>query len=668
MKSPPVTYPQLLGIFACLALALVAHLQDLPAWVLVTVAASGAIRLWLARHGRPAPPRGVRLGIAVLAIALLFVQFRTFNGLSAGTALLALMAGLKLLETDTQRDAYVITLIIYFVSLAALLEGESFWLLAYLIGVCWLTAATLLRLTTTLPAPAWRRCLRYSGRILCQALPLALVFWLLFPRFAAPLWHLPDTGRSAASGLGDSMSPGDIDHLVLSDEVAFRVHFPGATPPPQESYWRGPVLHDFDGRTWRRSHSASSGVSSLAPQGPGYRYTVSLEPNQHNWIFTLDWPTHWDLPGAVLTSDYTLLQRDPVSHPIEVSAISHPHVLESTPLSTALRSRDTRLPSGRNPRSLQLAQTLRAEHPDDMDYVRAVLSMFAQQPYYYTLSPPRLAGDSVDAFLFDTRRGFCEHYASAFATLMRAAGIPTHVVTGYQGGTYNRYADYWILRQSDAHAWNEVWIEGRGWVRIDPTAAIAPGRVEHELSEALSADEPLVRRWQRRSPWFADARLRLDALSQLWRERILFFDQESQQRLLQWLNIPEPDGQKLVLVLTAALILVLCWLTWAVRREVEPAAKDGLVRAYARLCAKLAAVGLTRLPHEGAEAFAARVARRRPDLGPPVIALCRNYSALRYAAASGVMSPGQFDAAVRAFRARPDANGRSPKPQDSRGS
>jgi transglutaminase-like putative cysteine protease len=644
-----VSYEQLAGISACLALALAAHLKSLPVWVLVTVAVSAGIRLLLAHRGRAAPSRGVRLVIAVLAVALLFLQFRTFNGLAAGTALLALMAGLKLLETNAQRDIYIITLIIYFVSVSALLEGDSFWLLAYLIGVCWLTTATLLRLTSTLPAPDWRRSLRYAGRILGQALPLALVFWLFFPRFAGPLWHMPEDG-SAESGLGDTMSPGDINELALSDDIAFRVRFATAPPPPQERYWRGPVMHDFDGHTWRIRNSGLNAAPALQLQGPAYRYTLSLEPHRHNWIFALDWPSHWDLPRGALTGDYTLVQPDPVSRPIDVMATSYTRMQSSGPLSALLRQWDLRLPPNRNPRTVRLAQTLRGEHPEEMDYVRAVLDMFARQEFYYTLTPPKLADDSVDEFLFNTKRGFCGHYASAFAILMRAAGIPARVVTGYQGGTLNRFADYWIVRQSDAHAWNEVWIEGRGWLRIDPTSAIAPGRVEHGLNDAVSADEPLGSRWHRRTPWLADLRLRLDALGQIWRERILFFDQDSQQKMLEWLNIPEPDGQKLVMVLTAALTLVLVWLTWAVRREIAPTRKEPLVRAYSRLCAKLAALGMPRLAHEGAEDYAARVAQSRPDLGPAVGALCRHYSILRYAAAPARITVGQFDAAVRAFR------------------
>jgi transglutaminase-like putative cysteine protease len=449
------------------------------------------------------------------------------------------------------------------------------------------------------------------------------------------------------------MSPGDITELALSDDIAFRVRFATAPPPPQERYWRGPVMHDFDGHTWKRANSVSTVAPALQRQGPAYRYTLSLEPHQHNWIFALDWPSHWDLPHGALTGDYTLVQTDPVSRPIDVEATSYTQVQSSEPLSDVSRRRDTRLPPNRNPRTVRLAHTLRGEHADEMDYVRAVLDMFTRQEFYYTLTPPKLADDSVDEFLFDTKRGFCGHYASAFATLMRAAGIPARVVTGYQGGTFNRFADYWILRQSDAHAWTEVWIDGRGWLRIDPTSVIAPGRVEHGLSDAVSADEPLGSRWQRRTPWLADTRLRLDALRQLWRERILLFDQDSQQKVLEWLNIPEPDGQKLVIVLTVALALVLGWLTWAVRREIDPARKEPLIRAYSRLCAKLAAVGMPRLAHEGAEDYAARVAQRRPDLAPAVTALCRHYSILRYAAAPARITIGQFDAAVRAFRPRP---------------
>ncbi|MDB6086266.1 MAG: hypothetical protein JWN43_4147, partial [Gammaproteobacteria bacterium] len=506
-----LTFERLLWITGCLALTLLAGIATLPIWVTATVGAVAILRLVLAARGRDAPPRSIRFIISALAIVLLFVQFRTVNGLTAGTALLSLIAGLKLLESRTRRDIYVVTMIIYFLSLATLLEGESFWLLSYLIAVCWLTTSTLLRLTGSSAGGDWRASARYAGRILAQALPLAVAFWLFFPRFDSPLWRIPDNGHAATSGLSDTMSPGDITDLAMSDEVAFRVRFSAAVPPPQERYWRGPVLHDFDGHTWSRTGGVQGRAPPLSFKGPAYEYTVSLEPNRHNWIFVLDWPSSWNAARGFLTSDYMLEQTGPILQPIDVLATSYSHVSAAEPLSGGMRRRDTWLPPGRNPRSIRLAQELRSAHPDDRDYVRAVLDMFHVQAFYYTLTPTLLAQDSVDGFLFDSKRGFCGHYASAFAALMRAAGIPARVVTGYQGGTFNRFADYWILRQSDAHAWNEVWIDGQGWLRVDPTSAIAPERVEHGLNDIVAAGGPLTSRWQQRTPWLTDTRLRLDA-------------------------------------------------------------------------------------------------------------------------------------------------------------
>jgi protein-glutamine gamma-glutamyltransferase len=655
MIADRVSYEQLLGISGCLGLALLAHITTLPLWVPAIVIACGLVRLGFARRGRGAPSRAVLFTIAALAIPLLLVRFHTFNGLVAGTALLSITAGLKLLETKTRRDIYILTLIIYFVSLAALLEGDSFWLLAYLIGVCWLTTATLLRLTSSGPAPGWRPSLRYGGRVLAQALPLALVFWLLFPRFAGPLWQIPSDSQTAASGLSDTMSPGDISQLALSDEIAFRVRFDTAAPPNRERYWRGPVLDVFDGHTWSHSPTSQQGAPALQPLGPSYQYTIMMEPHRHRWIFMLDWPSTWNLPRANLNSDYTLMQSEPLSRPVDVLGASFTRVQSSAPLNLTMRKRDLRLPFGRNPRTQQLARELRSAHADDMEYVQAVLAMFTQQAFFYTLTPPKLSDDSVDEFLFNTKRGFCGHYASAFAALARAAGIPARVVTGYQGGTLNPYGNYWILRQSDAHAWTEVWIEGPGWVRIDPTAAIAPERVERGLADVASADEALASPWQQRTRWFSGLRLRLDAMKEIWRERILDFDQDSQRKILEMLRIPQPDGQKLVMVLACAMALVLGWLTWQVRRELAPPSKDETARAYARLCAKLAAAGIPRIPHEGAEAYALRVTRLRPDLGGIVTNLCRQYSFLRYAQPSAGVTLGQFQAAVRTFRPKSSA-------------
>jgi protein-glutamine gamma-glutamyltransferase len=657
-----VTYRELRAMAVCLGLAIAPHVASLPLWLTAVVAASIAMRLILAARGHAAPSRPVKLGIAAAAIAILFLQLRTFNGLSAGTALLCLVAGLKFLETHTRRDVFAVALIVYFLCLAALLHSESFWLLLYLIGVAWLTAAALLRLALSTPPHSWPVDLRYVGRISAQALPVAVVLWLFFPRFDAPLWQLPAERGNAQSGLSDSMSPGDIVDLALSDEIAFRVRFDGAPPPVDERYWRGPVLHDTDGHTWRNVGPAAESAGPLTPEGPAYSYTLSLEPHAFNWLFALDWPDQWSVPDGHLNADETLLQGEPVSRPVDVSARSHTHVSTAQALSATTRRRDTQLPSNRNPRAIALSAELRRAHPDDLALVQAVLDLFRREEFYYTLSPPPLGENSVDDFLFDTRRGFCGHYASAFATLMRAAGIPARIVTGYHGGTYNPYAGYWIVRQGNAHAWDEIWIAGRGWLRVDPTAAIAPARVEAGLDGTLAA-EPLGLGIRARVPWITDLRLRLDALGQLWRQRFLHFNQVAQLSFIARLGIEEPDAQKIVLVMAAGLVLAFAWLVWQLRREQRTEPGDPAVVAYRRLCRRLAAIGLARRPHEGAEGYAARIGRARPDIAAAVAALCGSYSRLRYAetAPEHAADLEAFVAHARAFRPRrkPPESGRA---------
>jgi transglutaminase-like putative cysteine protease len=625
----------------CLGLAIVVHIAALPLWLTLVVAASVAIRLILAARGYAAPSRPVKLGIAGAAIVILFLQLRTFNGLAAGTALLSLVAGLKFLETHARRDLYAVALIVYFLCLAALLRSESFWLLLYLMGVAWLTAVALLRLVLPAPLHAWPLDLRYVGRISAQALPVAVVLWLFFPRFDAPLWQLPAERGNAQSGLSDSMSPGDIADLALSDEIAFRVRFDGALPPPDERYWRGPVLHDTDGHSWRNTAPAAESAGTLTPTGPAYSYTLSLEPHAFNWLFALDWPDHWSVPDGRLDADDTLVQGAAVSRPLDVSARSHTHVFTAQALGAISRRRDTQLPSNRNPRAIALAAELRHSHPDDLGFAQAILELFHREEFFYTLSPPPLGENSVDDFLFDTRRGFCGHYASAFATLMRAAGIPTRIVTGYYGGTYNPYA------------WDEIWIAGRGWMRVDPTAAIAPARVESGLEGTL-AGERLGLGVRARLPWVTDLRLRLDALGQLWRQRFLRFNQVAQLSLIERLGIEEPDAQKIVLVMAAGLVLAFLWLVWQLRREQRTESKDPAILAYRRLCRRLAAIGLPRRQHEGAEGYAARVGQARPDLAPALAALCGSYSRLRYAKSSPEQGADldAFVASARAFRPR----------------
>jgi transglutaminase-like putative cysteine protease len=647
MIKERVAFAQLPGICACLALVLAPLYASLPLWILIMAGACIALRLLLAMREREAPPRLLMYGLTFISVLLVFLKFRTFNGLAAGSSLLALASGLKLLETRTRRDIYIVSLGIYFLSLASLLQSESFWLLTYIIAVAWCTTVALLRATTRAPVMPLRDSARYGVRLFLQALPLAVIFWLLFPRLNTPLWSLPG-GSNAETGLSDSMSPGDITELAQSDEIAFRVHFKGQAPVPRDQYWRGPVLHEFDGRSWKRA-TYQPDISGAPPEGNGplYVYTINLEPHPHNWVYALDWPIRYDLQRGSLTTDYTLSQPFPVDRPIDVNITSRTGTPLPTPPSKLERLRDLRSGTS-NPRTRELAKELRAAHADDWDLVLGVLQIFSKQAFYYTLTPPPLGNDSVDGFLFDTKRGFCGHYASAFAVLMRDAGVPTRVVTGYQGGTYNRFGNYWIVRQREAHAWDEVWIAGRGWVRVDPTSVIDASRVEQSINDEVAADEPLSSHWQGGWRWLRTARLRLDDLSQLWREQFLTFNQDSQERLLQALHIPAPTLEKLVLLLTGMLALTFLWLTWQVRRELHPAPKDRAMRGYLRFCAKLASAGLPRAQHEGALDLAARIARLRPELAAEVSGIAAKYVALRYGEGSATLA--DFESAVRAFK------------------
>lgn len=647
--------PRLAWTAATLILALLPLQSRLVGWIRATIILAIGIRLVLAGLNRGPPPALLRLAISASAIVLLFLKFHTFNGIDAGSALLALMAGLKFLEARSARDVRIIVMIVYFLCLASLLTGTSFVLLLYLVGVSWLATSVLLCFTTARPTPPMPQNLRVSARLLGLALPLAVALWLFFPRFSGPLWQLPSTGETATSGLSDRVSPGDLSELSLSDEVALRVRFLGTIPPPARRYWRGLVLDRFDGRSWTRSKFDDLIRARLRPDadqarsGPVYRYTVSLEPHPQGWLLALEHPVRWDLPRAFLTADRVLMQPDPVSRPLDYTAESDSGAGHALTLDAGERRRMTRLPGQSNARTRSLAAGLRATATSDAAYAQSVLDLFRREQFHYTLTPPRLAQDPVDEFLFETRRGFCEHFASAFAVLMRAAGIPARVVIGYQGGTFNRFGGYWIIRQSDAHAWDEIWLEGRGWVRIDPTAAIAPERIERGSAEVLDA-EGIIRPWEHRIAWLGDLRLRLDQMQAMWRDFVLRFDQRRQFALLEALHIPSPDSGKLVLCLAVALALTGVWLMWQMHRRDSLRRRDPVQAAYQQLKRRLAAFGIDIRPGDTALAVAATVQRQQPTLAPQVSRLCDLYNQLRYGRNAGRPGTPRFQARLRHLR------------------
>lgn len=642
---------QLRWVLGGVALATVPHAPHLPGWILLIVAACGAWRLTVDRLGWRLPPRPLRIVVAFLALLGVLFSYRTLNGLDAGTALLVLMAGVKLLETRTARDLTILVFLAYFLVFAGFLYDQALLQLPYMLLTAWVLTATLMRVHQSGGSMTMRAALGQTGRMLLMGVPLAALLFVFFPRLPGQFWALP-ARASATTGLTEEMSPGDVSELSISSAIAFRVKFEGALPPPAERYWRGPVLHDFDGRTWRLRPMAYP-EQSVRPMGPSYRYRVTIEPHQRHWVFPLDLVTGWTHPRLRRTHDHQLLT--PLNRPI--STVSSFELESSTayriegPLPVTLARADTRLPEGRNPRANALARELRARAGSDAAFVDAVLEMFRREAFYYTLEPPRLEADSVDDFLFNTRRGFCEHFASAFTALARAAGIPARVVTGYQGGEYNPLGDYLIVRQSDAHAWSEVWLEGRGWVRVDPTAAVAPERIERGLDAAIAENEPLPGRLLRRNSTLSQIRLAWDAINTFWQGQIVEFGLVQQRSLLARLGVDDAGwkalGAAIGLTLAAFFLVLFAWLAWRFR----PRDRDPVKQAYDVLCRRLARRNLARRPGEGPSDYLQRIARARPELARELEAIRALYISLRYHPAPLMSELGRLKHLVNQLRA-----------------
>ena len=618
-------------ILAALLVAVVPHVPYLPAWITLLLAVVGTWR-WAAdvRHW-PLPGRGVRLGIVFAAAGGVFATYRTLNGIEAGTALLVLMVTAKLLETRATRDVTILAFISWFLLYAALLRDQGLLQLPWLAGSAFLTTIALMhvhagRSRTATPHLAWN-----SAKLLLQALPLAVLLFLLFPRLPGPFWGI-DSGRMARTGLDDTMMPGDVSDLSVSGEVAFRARFSGPLPPPPERYWRGPVLHEFDGQRWQRPQAQAFPAQAVEFTGAPVEYEITLQPHGRRWVLALDLPSQWPQRQATQAYDFTLLSPRAINEVTAMKLVSYPQHVAGRELPLTLRRKDLGLPQdGSNPRAVALGRELNTRHNGEAAaIVRDMLRMFRQQPFVYTLEPPRLADNAVDEFLYSTRKGFCEHYASAFTVVMRAAGVPARVVMGYQGGEFNPYGDYLIVRQSDAHAWSEVWIDGRGWLRVDPTAAVAPERIQQGLIRAVAEDEPVPGRLREASNIWLQVELSWDAVNDFWNQRVIRFDAQAQFDLLEHLGIDEPDWRSLGLGLAASLALFFVALTAYLAWTYRPPERDWPARLHDVVVRRLRKRGVTPGRAESPVAYLERARASCPDLAVQLDEVRHLYVALRY--------------------------------------
>jgi transglutaminase-like putative cysteine protease len=627
-----------------LALVVAPHLLRLPLWIGLIWAACLLARLQQARRDGRLLGRGLRYVLAFGGLAGIFLQFGTVFGPQGGVALLVLLSGLKLLETASRRDHIILVFLGYFLLMANFLESQGLLLAAYLLGVAVALTASLVAIQSASIRPPVA-VLRQGGVLMLQALPLAALLFFVFPRLPTPIGGLIQT-QAAKTGLSETMQPGTISQLIQSDAVAYRVDFADPKSDGRQLYWRGPVLWDYDGTTWSPAQDLPLRAPEAEGLGQRIDYSVTLEPHGQRWLLVAGLAEAPPLDNAILTADLQWLSRTPLTERRRYSVAAWLDYRLETTLAPRLQARALALPEGLNPRTQALARQWAATAGSQADLVNLALNHFRQEAFFYTLQPALLGKDAVDDFLFETRRGFCEHYASAFVVLMRMAGIPARVVTGYQGGELNPLGDYWIVRQRDAHAWAEVWLAGRGWIRVDPTSAVAPSRIEQGVTAALpAAERPVV---MMEMGWLMPMRQTWDLVNARWNQWVLGYDHTRQQRLMERLHPALATLQGLLWALVIGGGILMAVILLAVFRPKRQRPADEASRQYQRFCSKLSRAGITRAAHEGPSDFCRRAARLRPDLAEVLDQVSRLYVEARYAGQPAAL--GRLARAVREFR------------------
>lgn len=641
-----LTAPLIYGLVASILLVSAPHAEHLHLWVSAVCLMLLSWRTYLTYSGNALPSRWLLMLITLACVGGIALSFHTLFGREVGVTLLILLAALKLLELRAVRDATVLIYLSCFIIITNFFYSQSITTALFMLLTLLVIVTTWVQMNMNVGTIKPR--LRIAAILLLQAIPLSLLIFVLFPRVQGPLWGMPQDAYGS-SGLSDTMTPGSMSKLSLSDAVAFRVTYKDKIPLREQMYWRGPVLWDFDGRTWKRGHNATLQAPRLEDAGMPLDYVVTLEPHNKLWLFALDIPSNISIPHY-LAPDFQLLNKAPVNARLRYDATSqlsyHANIAEPP----QQMRRALALPDGFNPRTRQLAKEWRAQNASDEAVVNTALAYFSRNGFEYTLEPPPLGINSVDDFLFDTRKGFCEYYASSFVFLMRAASIPARVVTGYQGGEYNDLGDYYVLRQSDAHAWVEVWFKDRGWVRYDPTAAIAPGRILNGLSASIPNNAALPFFARTQSPLLLKLRFNLDAMTNRWNQWVLGYDTERQFAFLTRLGMEDITWQKMAMNMLAGVALLVGAFTLIMLRRLQLRSSDAVQTLYLKFCKKLAKAGVIRESHEGAQDFAQRASQQRPQQAASIAGITAQYIALRYQNRHHEQSTQAFRQAVRSFK------------------
>jgi transglutaminase-like putative cysteine protease len=608
-------------LFAASLAAITPHFTYQPLWLSLF---SGLILGWgilLWWKNLELPRRWLLVFIVMAGSAGIFLEYRTLFGRDAGVGMLVLFMAMKQLELKSKRDGRVIITLGYFLLLTHYFYSQSIPTGLWLLFAMWLLTASLIRLhggpASTTP--------RYAATLTAQAIPFMLVLYLLFPRISGPLWGLPQDAHAGKTGLSDTMEPGSISQLVQNSDIAFRVRFDGETPAKGKLYWRGPVMEVLDGNSWR-PYAGRRVAEKIEIISPPIDYETTVEAHNQRWLLALDAPTSLP-PDSSLNGVLAANLKDAIvsRQRFRLSAsLDYRFNLQED--SEVLR-RNLALPKGLNPKTQSLAKQWRSNGDSPDTIIRNALDMFARD-FYYTLRPPLLGRHSVDEFLFNTQRGFCEHYSAAFVVLMRSAGIPARVIGGYQGGEHNPVDGYLVVRQSDAHAWTEVWLENRGWIRVDPTAAVSPSRIEAGIADALDIGEPLPALIQNRIEWLRSARYRWEAINNAWNQQILGYNPQRQRELLKRLGLPDNDWRSMAIILATICALLLGSLTaWTLyhRPHLDPA-----TRLWHKALRHLKRRQVNSQPWETPLDILQRVKAEQPELAKPFERVVEAYLLTRY--------------------------------------
>ena len=606
------------------ASVLAPHAGHLPLWMW-GIALFVAGWRWLTHLGRLSYPGRTVKTLAVIAAssAVIFAFGRSFS-LESATAFLVAASLLKLLEMRYRRDGCIVVFLGCFVLAVGFLFDQGILAAVYGVVSVWLLLSAQIALHRQTRAGSQSRVMRLAGLILLASLPMMLVLYLLFPRLT-PLWSFNLHSQEARTGLSDSMSPGDIARLGQSDELAFRVTFAGGRLPPREQlYWRALILDQYDGRRWQMSsgqppvhwyptgRQLPDGVSDVVG------YEIIQEATGQPWLFALRGVVPQESRTGVSDHDLLVYRRE-VHNRIRYRAeswLSAP--LDAGGLPRLEEHQYLLLPAQVNPQARRWAQTLKLQYPGAQAWTEAVLAYFRQQDFYYSLRPPVLGENDIDEFLFNTRKGFCAHYAGAFVFLARAAGIPARVVAGYQGGEWNAGEHYLTVRQYDAHAWAEIWLPERGWSRIDPTAAVAPERIQSGLEAAVQeegsflADQVFSPQKFKGVSWLNQLRLQFDSLNYYWQRWVLSYDGERQKNFLS-LVLGLRDYQTALYILGSSFVVFFLLASLLLWWRSRPAQRSAFMRAWQALQRRGRQLGAEPQPGETAAAYLKRLTQQRPQ-------------------------------------------------------